>query len=329
MIAIDVVAHGSSRCAPRGGTERGARWRTRSTSPATSPARSRCSSGSSRAAPAIPRATRSPRSSSPCSCSLAAGRLMRRNVDVLMDRAPADAEEAARAAIAALEPPVELSRLRLRQAAGRALRRRRDRRLAGRGGRPGPRRRRRGRGGGRAGAAGQRRRRPRRARRRRGGAPRARARRGARASRACARSTTSAVVDVGGAHRGVAAPEAARRPAARGGARGRRGGRARDRAAVPEVDVRADAPRAARRGERRRRGSSTRPRSSGSCARRRRRRRASCASCAPTRGSSPSSRSALDPASTLADAHARASEVEERMRRALPEIADVIVHTEP
>jgi cation diffusion facilitator family transporter len=37
----------------------------------------------------------------------------------------------------------------------------------------------------------------------------------------------------------------------------------------------------------------------------------------------------LDPASTLADAHRRASEVEERIRRRLPEIADVIVHTEP
>ncbi|HWN23129.1 MAG TPA: cation diffusion facilitator family transporter [Gaiellaceae bacterium] len=46
----------------------------------------------------------------------AATRLIRRNVDVLMDRAPAAAEEAARAAIAGLEPPVELSRLRLRQA---------------------------------------------------------------------------------------------------------------------------------------------------------------------------------------------------------------------
>jgi cation diffusion facilitator family transporter len=37
----------------------------------------------------------------------------------------------------------------------------------------------------------------------------------------------------------------------------------------------------------------------------------------------------LDPASTLAEAHRRASEVEERIRRRLPEIADVIVHTEP
>ena len=44
---------------------------------------------------------------------------MRRNVDVLMDRAPADAEAAARAAIAEIDPPVELRRLRMRQAAGR------------------------------------------------------------------------------------------------------------------------------------------------------------------------------------------------------------------
>jgi len=49
----------------------------------------------------------------------AAGRLMRRNVDVLMDRAPADAEAAARQAIEAITPPVELRRLRMRQAAGR------------------------------------------------------------------------------------------------------------------------------------------------------------------------------------------------------------------
>jgi cation diffusion facilitator family transporter len=50
---------------------------------------------------------------------LAAGRLMRRNVDVLMDRAPADAQEAARHAIGSVRPPVELRRLRMRQAAGR------------------------------------------------------------------------------------------------------------------------------------------------------------------------------------------------------------------
>jgi cation diffusion facilitator family transporter len=50
---------------------------------------------------------------------VAAGRLARRNVDVLMDRAPGDALEAARQAIARIDPPVELRRLRLRQAAGR------------------------------------------------------------------------------------------------------------------------------------------------------------------------------------------------------------------
>jgi divalent metal cation (Fe/Co/Zn/Cd) transporter len=37
----------------------------------------------------------------------------------------------------------------------------------------------------------------------------------------------------------------------------------------------------------------------------------------------------LDPRSALSDAHARASEIEERIRRALPDVADVIVHTEP
>ena len=50
---------------------------------------------------------------------VAAGRLMRRNVDVLMDRVPVDAAAAARSAIAAIRPPVELRRLRMRQAAGR------------------------------------------------------------------------------------------------------------------------------------------------------------------------------------------------------------------
>jgi cation diffusion facilitator family transporter len=52
---------------------------------------------------------------------VAAARLMRRNVDVLMDRAPADAEEAARRAIIAVSPPVQLRRLRMRQAAGRVF----------------------------------------------------------------------------------------------------------------------------------------------------------------------------------------------------------------
>lgn len=50
---------------------------------------------------------------------LAAGRLMRRNVDVLMDRMPTEADHAARRAIQGLEPAVQLRRLRMRQAAGR------------------------------------------------------------------------------------------------------------------------------------------------------------------------------------------------------------------
>ena len=50
---------------------------------------------------------------------LAATRLMKWNVDVLMDRAPADADQVARAAIADIEPAVELQRLRMRQAGGR------------------------------------------------------------------------------------------------------------------------------------------------------------------------------------------------------------------
>jgi divalent metal cation (Fe/Co/Zn/Cd) transporter len=37
----------------------------------------------------------------------------------------------------------------------------------------------------------------------------------------------------------------------------------------------------------------------------------------------------LDPSTALSDAHARASEIEERIRRERPDIADVIVHTEP
>jgi cation diffusion facilitator family transporter len=48
-----------------------------------------------------------------------AGRLIKTNVDVLMDRVPARADEAARAAIEELGPRVQLRRLRMRRAAGR------------------------------------------------------------------------------------------------------------------------------------------------------------------------------------------------------------------
>jgi cation diffusion facilitator family transporter len=50
---------------------------------------------------------------------LGATRLMKTNVDVLMDRAPAEAESAAIRAIGAMRPAVELRRLRMRQAGGR------------------------------------------------------------------------------------------------------------------------------------------------------------------------------------------------------------------
>ena len=50
---------------------------------------------------------------------LAAIRLIRQNVDVLMDRSPPGAYEAVRRAIESLEPRVELRRLRMRRAAGR------------------------------------------------------------------------------------------------------------------------------------------------------------------------------------------------------------------
>jgi len=49
---------------------------------------------------------------------VAAWQLLRRNVGILMDRSSEDAERAARAAIAALDPPVELRRLRMREAGG-------------------------------------------------------------------------------------------------------------------------------------------------------------------------------------------------------------------
>jgi cation diffusion facilitator family transporter len=54
-----------------------------------------------------------------CLVLIAAAALIKRNVDVLMDRVPTDAEETARAAIASIEPPVELRRLRMRQAGTR------------------------------------------------------------------------------------------------------------------------------------------------------------------------------------------------------------------
>ena len=37
----------------------------------------------------------------------------------------------------------------------------------------------------------------------------------------------------------------------------------------------------------------------------------------------------LDPATSLASAHGQASELEEQIRREQPQIADVVIHTEP
>jgi cation diffusion facilitator family transporter len=51
----------------------------------------------------------------------AAGRLIFENSQVLMDSAPADAQEAARDAIASLSPGIELDRLRLRESGGRVF----------------------------------------------------------------------------------------------------------------------------------------------------------------------------------------------------------------
>jgi cation diffusion facilitator family transporter len=50
---------------------------------------------------------------------IGASRLIKVNVDVLMDRAPEEAEAAALAAIGAMRPSIELRRLRMRQAGGR------------------------------------------------------------------------------------------------------------------------------------------------------------------------------------------------------------------
>lgn len=52
---------------------------------------------------------------------VAAGRLMHENVEVLMDRVPDEDEAAVRAAVDALGPGVQLRRLRMRSAAGRAF----------------------------------------------------------------------------------------------------------------------------------------------------------------------------------------------------------------
>lgn len=56
-----------------------------------------------------------------CLVVAAAVRLMRQNVQVLMDQAPSEAAEIARAAIAEVEPRADVRRVRVRQAGGRAF----------------------------------------------------------------------------------------------------------------------------------------------------------------------------------------------------------------
>ena len=222
----------------------------------------------------------------------AAARLIRRNVDVLMDRAPADAVLAARAAIAALDPPVEVRRLRLRQAAGRTFtdvvigvspgaavgqghavadrveaavhaRAARAATSSSTSSRQGPRRR----------CA--------------SGCARRRCR-----SRAVREIHNLSVIELARRLPRLAPPEAAGRASARRGARDRRAGRAGDRRRRARGRRRADPPRAASRargrargGRRPRRDRAHRPRGDRRAAAR------ECASSTPTRGSSSSSRS--------------------------------------
>ena len=256
---------------------------------------------------------------------MAAGRLIRRNVDVLMDRAPADAEEAARAAIARIDPPVELSRLRLRQAAGRTfadvvisvppgsavgqghaiadrVEAELERALPG------------------ATSSSTS------SRRARGGSARARSRCCAeRAARAGDPQPERRLARRG--HRLVAPPQAARRPDTRRGARARGGSRAGHSRRRPEIDsvqthleplAEAEAGAVVEAAEL----EAAVERAAGGPPRELRLMRTEKGVVAfLTLG--------LDPDSTLAEAHARASEVEERLRRARPDVADVIVHTEP
>ena len=271
----------------RAGTRAPRSRRTHCTSRATSADRSPCSSACCSSGRATATPTRSPRCSSRCIVLVAAVRLMRGNVDVLMDRAPLVAEEAARRAIVALRPAVDLRRLRMRQAAGRhfadvVIGISPDAAV----------------GQGHAAAdaveqavqealpeadvvvhvepleseA----------------AVRERAHAAALAVPARARGAQRQRPVRRRFHRGLAPPEAAGRPLARGGARDRRGGRARDHRRRPRGRGRADASRAAHggggcgRGDRRRRhGARDRPRGG------RRRRRTTFASSRRTRGSSP------------------------------------------
>ena len=263
---------------------------------------------------------------------LAAARLMQRNVDVLMDRAPADAEGAARVAIAGVDPPVSLQRLRMRQAGAAPVRGRGDHRAARRGGRPGPRGGRRGRGGASAPPS-----------------------RGATSSFTSSRRRTRPSFAIVHTLRRSGVPSRAR-GAQRVRARGVGHTEVSLHLKLPGELTLEEAHEVANQVERAiaaafPRSTPSRPTSSRSPRRRREGRwtttapsaTSSCASsgtspapilarfasCAPTDGLLAYLTLGLDPASPLAEAHARASEIEERIRLARPDIADVIVHTEP
>ncbi len=106
-------AHGADamaarRCAP-----------TRFISAATWRVRWRCSSGCCWCGPAFGQADSVAALIVAAVVLIAAARLIEENANVLMDRTPAEAMEAAERAIAGLAPDVELLRLRVRESAGR------------------------------------------------------------------------------------------------------------------------------------------------------------------------------------------------------------------
>ena len=265
---------------------------------------------------------------------LAAARLMQRNVDVLMDRAPADAEEAARAAIAGIDAAGRAERLRMRQAGPAVSSRTSSSRfhlalqLA---------------------KVTQRQTRSRMrsappcreatpsstsSRRRIEAAIRDRAHAAALGVPSVREVHNVSVLDVEGRTEVSLHLKLPGELTLEAGSRGGEPGRERDRRRRPEVDsvqthieplaVRPwKVSRHRRRPRRTERRAAHRSRGNGRGAAR------AALRPTPTTGLLAYLTLGLDPSSPLAEAHARASEIEERIRRARPEIADVVVHTEP
>ena len=259
----------------------------------------------------------------------AAVRLASRNVDVLMDRSPEDETRIARRAIADARPARGAPTAQAAASGRRALRGRRHRRRPGRGDRPGPR------------CGGPRRRRP--SRRACPGSTssstsnrRARMRRSASGClprrspfRACARSTISRFSMSTGASRSLSTsscPVSCRwtartrsqsRSRLRSSLRSRRfvpckpiSSRSSETASGEEVDVDTAAIEAAVREE-----TGVDPRE--------------LRFVRTDDGIVVFLTLGLPTAGSLADAHGQASAIEKRVRRAVPTIADVVVHTEP